>query len=241
MGANKEPSSCGALTPVGIIHSCFTQKFGIPRQPRLASAATAVLELYPPWNRAESVRELETFSHLWLVFLFHQHMDKEVRLTVRPPRLGGNKRIGVFASRSSFRPNPIGMSAVQLEKVDYQRGVRLHLRGIDLLDGTPVLDIKPYLPYSDCINDAVSPLMPDAPELVAEVCFSDMASEQCVKLQDQHPEMRLLIVQLLQQDPRPAYHDQPQRRYRMQLWQWDVCFYGNRQLLAVESIKAVVK
>ena len=134
------------LTPIGTIESCFKEKFGVPRQPGLAPAARASLILQPPYNRPEALAGLEAFSHIWLVYLFHAIEKGKWKPTVRPPRLGGNRRTGVFATRSNFRPNPIGLSAVKLENI-VTRGpdIRLELSGVDLLDGTPVLDIKPYI------------------------------------------------------------------------------------------------
>lgn len=131
------------VTPVGIVHSCFKEKFAIPRQPQLAPAARGVLELLPPFDQGDAVEGLEQVSHVWLLFLFHQALEDKPRLKVRPPRLGGNKSMGVFATRATHRPNGIGQSVVRLEGVEPGR---LLLSGIDLLDGTPVIDIKPYVP-----------------------------------------------------------------------------------------------
>ena len=162
-----------SFEPVGVIHSCFKEKFGIPRQPGLAPDARAVLELLPPYNRAEAVRGLEGFSHVWLSFIFHACLGEPWKPTVRPPRLGGNRRLGVFATRSTHRPNPIGLSAVELEKIEAAPGrVLLHLKGVDLLDGTPVLDIKPYLPYSDNIPGALGGFAPEMPAAPFEVSFA---------------------------------------------------------------------
>lgn len=136
--------------PIGVIRSCFREKFGIPRQAGLVAEAPATLEIMAPYNRAEAFRGLAEFSHVWIVFLFHDINRDGWRPTVRPPRLGGNKRVGVFATRSGYRPNPIGLSAVALEKITQESGkLRLHLTGGDFLDGTPVLDVKPYVPYAD--------------------------------------------------------------------------------------------
>ncbi len=142
------------FAPIGIVRSCFREKFGIPRQPGLAPAARATLELLPPHNQPAAVRGLEDFSHVWLVFVFHGVPASRWQPTVRPPRLGGNRRLGVFATRSPFRPNPIGLSVVALDRIVTGQGrVALHLSGVDVLDGTPVLDIKPYLPYADRVPD----------------------------------------------------------------------------------------
>ena len=141
------------VTPVGFVRSCFKEKFAIPRQPQLAPAARGVLELLAPFDQAQAIEGLEQVSHVWLLFLFHQALESQPRLKVRPPRLGGNQSVGVFATRSTHRPNGIGQSVVKLEKVEPGR---LWLSGIDLLDGTPVLDIKPYVPYADCVTTATN-------------------------------------------------------------------------------------
>lgn len=192
-----------AFEPIGIIHSCFKEKFGIPRQPGLVTEARATLELLPPYNREEAVRGLEGFSHLWVVFVFHASMQEKWKPTVRPPRLGGNRRLGVFATRSPVRPNPIGLSVVTLEKIVCEAGrVELRLKGIDLLDGTPVLDIKPYVPYVDSIPDASGGFADEAPAAAFEIGFSPEALHAC----QAHPGLETLIRQVLAQDPRPAYY-----------------------------------
>ena len=201
------------VDPIGIIHSCFKEKFGIPRQAGLAPAAQAELELFPPYGNPAAVRGLEAVSHIWVIFLFHECAIKPWRDTVRPPRLGGNRRIGVFASRSGFRPNAIGMSAVRLEGLRVSpQPVRLFLSGADFLDKTPVLDIKPYLAFADSLPDALGGFASEPPPEVMSVEFSDDAEEACRQLTDNIPQLRDLIVQMLQSDPRPAYYQRkPQK------------------------------
>ncbi len=196
-----------SFEPIGIIRSCFKEKFGIPRQAGLVPAARASLELLPPYNRPEAVKGLEDISHLWVLFVFHQCLRKEWKPTVRPPRLGGNRRVGVFASRSPFRPNPLGMSAVELLSIEHtENSLRLHLRGVDMMDGTPVLDIKPYLPYADSLPSAEGGFAPLAPERAQTVQFSEPAEVFLNSLDDGEADyLRRLIVQVLEQDPRPAY------------------------------------
>lgn len=211
--------------PVGIIHSCFKEKFGIPRQPGLVADARAVLELLPPYNRAEAVRGLEGFSHVWVSFVFHACLGEPWKPTVRPPRLGGNRRLGVFATRSTHRPNPIGLSVVELERVVAEPGrVELHLKGVDLLDGTPVLDIKPYLPYVDSLPDAAGGFAPDAPAARFEVRFSPGALDVCATAGERAAGMEVLIRQILGHDPRPAYYgkDDGKRAFGMRLFDYDV-------------------
>jgi tRNA (adenine37-N6)-methyltransferase len=195
------------LNPIGIIHSCFKEKFGIPRQPGLAPAAKAELELFNPYGSPESLRGLSGFSHIWIVFVFHVNRDKGWKPTVRPPRLGGNMRIGVFASRSGFRPNGIGMSVVKLDRVCTDSSTcRLHLSGVDILDQTPVLDIKPYIPYSDSIPESEAGFADAAPSDKILVVFSASAEAVCHDVEQKIPLFRQLIIQILQHDPRPAYY-----------------------------------
>lgn len=205
-----------SVNPIGFMRSCFKEKFAIPRQPQLAPAARGVLELVAPFDRAEAVQGLEQVSHVWLLFLFHQALEDKPRLKVRPPRLGGNASLGVFASRATHRPNGIGQSVVKLERVEPGR---LWLSGIDLLDGTPVLDIKPYVPYADYVATAHNAIADSAPPLVA-VSWDDTALQQAQQHAQRLGEPLVeLIEQCLAQDPRPAYQQpEPQRRYGVQLW-----------------------
>ena len=209
-----------SVSPVGFVRSCFKEKFAIPRQPKLAPAARGVLELVSPFDQGEAVQGLEQVSHVWLLFLFHQALEDKPRLKVRPPRLGGNQSMGVFATRATHRPNGIGQSVVKLEKVE---AGRLWLSGIDLLDGTPVLDVKPYVPYADVVADA-SNMMADAPPALIPVQWADaalvQAREHALRLDEPLIE---LIDQCLAQDPRPAYQvPAPERVYGAQFWDLDV-------------------
>ncbi|WP_040095556.1 tRNA (N6-threonylcarbamoyladenosine(37)-N6)-methyltransferase TrmO, partial [Aeromonas australiensis] len=152
------------IDTLGIIRSPYKEKFAIPRQPGLVKSARARLELLPPYDQPDVLRGIEQFSHLWLSFVFHQTMAQGWHPTVRPPRLGGNERVGVFATRSTFRPNPLGLSVVELHGVGRERGkLWLELGAVDLLDGTPIVDIKPYVPYADSLPDARGGFAPDAP------------------------------------------------------------------------------
>jgi len=209
---------------IGIIHSCFKEKFGIPRQPGLVEEATAILELLPPYNRAEAVRGIEQFTHIWVLFVFHGCLRSQWKPTVRPPRLGGNERIGVFASRATYRPNPIGMSPVKLERVVVEdQGVFLHLKGVDLLDGTPVVDIKPYVPYADSLAHARGGFADNSPPIKHSVVFLPEAEQRCGDLSAAYPNLRQMIEQLLQSDPRPAYKEGDDGRiYGMRLWDFDL-------------------
>ncbi|MFJ4394263.1 tRNA (N6-threonylcarbamoyladenosine(37)-N6)-methyltransferase TrmO [Pseudomonas sp. NPDC089396] len=223
------------VTPVGIVRSCFKEKFAIPRQPQLAPAARGVLELLPPFDQGDAVEGLEQVSHVWLLFLFHQALEDKPRLKVRPPRLGGNKSMGVFATRATHRPNGIGQSVVRLEGVEPGR---LLLSGIDLLDGTPVIDIKPYVPYADSIVGASNLMASAAPQAIA-VQWSDDALPQA-----KAHAMRLgeplveLIEQCLAQDPRPAYQvPAPERVYGVKFWDVQVRWqYPQADVIRVQEV-----
>jgi tRNA (adenine37-N6)-methyltransferase len=208
------------VSPVGIVRSCFKEKFAIPRQPHLAPAARGVLELLPPFDQGDAVQGLEQVSHVWLLFLFHQALEDKPRLKVRPPRLGGNQSVGVFSTRATHRPNGIGQSVVRLERVEPDR---LYLSGIDLLDGTPVLDIKPYVPYADSVADAHND-MADAPPPLIPVNWQNEALAAARRHEQRLAEpLVALIEQCLAQDPRPAYQQpQPERRYGARFWDLDV-------------------
>ena len=229
-----------SVSPIGFVRSCFKEKFAIPRQPQLAPAARGVLELVSPFDQGEAVQGLEQVSHVWLLFLFHEALEDKPRLKVRPPRLGGNQSMGVFATRATHRPNGIGQSVVKLEKVE---AGRLWLSGIDLLDGTPVLDIKPYVPYADVIADARNTMAAAAPALIP-VSWDDsalvQAREHAVRLSEPLVE---LIEQCLTQDPRPAYQQPaPERRYGAQFWDLDVRWHypqpGQIRVLEVALVVA---
>lgn len=225
--------------PIGIMHSCFREKFGIPRQPGLVTQARGEIELHPPWNREEAVRDLTGFSHIWVIFGFHAvPADAEVRLTVRPPRLGGNQRIGVFATRSPFRPNNLGLSVVKLEGVQADtNGVILQVSGLDILDQSPVFDIKPYVPYSDCLSEATTDFALK-PVPTCQVTYSEEAAEKCAIHEQRWPGLSELITGVLSQDPRPAYkQDQTDRQYGMKLYDLDVRWVVENDVVRVLQIE----
>jgi tRNA (adenine37-N6)-methyltransferase len=202
------------LKPIGYIQSPFKEKFGIPRQPGLAPNAKAVLALVHPFNRIESVRGLDEFTHIWISFLFHGVDEETFRPMVRPPRLGGNQRLGVFATRSTHRPNRLGLSAVKLDRIDTSDGVKLFLSGVDLLDETPVFDIKPYLPWSDSLPHAQAGFAQEAPIPNLKVLFSD-DSNKCLEMLGERSgnKLKALIEEVVSLDPRPAYiQDQDSER-----------------------------
>lgn len=214
------------LQAIGKISSCYKEKFGIPRQPGLVTESRAYLELLPPYNQPDSVRGLEAFSHIWLVFVFHATQEQGWKPMVRPPRLGGNTRMGVFATRSTFRPNPVGLSVAELRSVQVEGSkISLELAGVDLLDGTPILDIKPYLPYADALPQASAGFASQAPIQHHTVVFTAKAQQQCLlKGQQWQTDIQRLVEQILQQDPRPSYHvgQQQGRVYAMRLYDFDL-------------------
>ena len=197
------------MRAIARVHSDFPSKFGVPRQSGLVEDLTSTLVFEPEFRSEDALRGLEGFSHLWLVWVFHQAAQRDWSPTVRPPRLGGNARMGVFATRSPFRPNPIALSAVRLDGVERTEawGTVLRLRGADLVDGTPVLDVKPYLPYADCIPDALGGFAaaPAAPALAVDIP-PDL-------LERVPPERRRALRGVLAQDPRPRYQEDPDRVY----------------------------
>ncbi len=190
------------LDPIATVRSCFGGKFAVPRQPGLCPSAWGRLVFHPDYRSDDAIRGIEGFSHLWLIFGFHQTVEQGWKPTVRPPRLGGNRRIGVFASRSTFRPNGLGLSLVRLEGVDLTStdSPTLLLGGLDLVDGTPVYDVKPYLPYAEAISDAVAGFAAEEISRLSVVVESAVA-EDFARLPER---ARRLIDEALALDPRPA-------------------------------------
>lgn len=213
------------LEPIAWVRSPYRQKFAIPRQPNLVPEAEGELHFTEACCDANVLRGIERFSHLWLLFVFHETAAQGWQPTVAPPRLGGNERVGVFATRSMFRPNPLGLSVVEYAGVE-QRGRQLVLkvRGLDLLDGTPILDIKPYLPYADAVPAATGGFAPAAPAARLGVDFTAAARMTLQQAQDEYPGLEALIRSVLAQDPRPAQHvrKQEQREFAMLLYHFNI-------------------
>ncbi|MBU2871658.1 tRNA (N6-threonylcarbamoyladenosine(37)-N6)-methyltransferase TrmO [Colwellia sp. E2M01] len=235
---------------IATIESPYQEKFAIPRQPNLVSAAKGKVILIGDANNAELIRGIEEFSHLWLLFVFHGTKDQGWKPLVRPPRLGGNVKTGVLATRSTFRPNPIGMSVVKLDRVttDNKQTI-LHISGLDLLNGTPIVDIKPYIPYSDAIIHANGGFAQAKPESNITVNFNiqaqaDLAKHATLHTKNQQAEcdLALLIEQVLKQDPRPAYKQGKvdDKVYAMSLYnlniQWQFTSLTNIVVLSVTII-----
>ena len=219
------------MRPVAYIKSDFTSKFGIPRQSGLADLE-AEIHFYPEYQNPEAVRGLEEYSHLWLIWEFSQAVRKEWSPTVRPPRLGGNVRMGVFATRSPFRPNPIGLSSVRLESVEFSEkyGPVLHVSGADLMDGTPIYDIKPYLAYVDSHPEAAGGFTDQIQDHKLKVEFPE-------KLLKKIPEeKREALLAVLANDPRPGYQKDPERKYGMSFGSWDIHFKVDGEQLQVLEV-----
>ncbi len=204
------------IHPIGYISTPFADKFGIPRQPSLAPNAIGTLKLLSPYNHADCVRGLADFSHVWLSFIFHEVAGQWSPM-VRPPRLGGNEKVGVFASRSPFRPNSLGLSLVKLVDIDTKNGVTLRFSGVDLVNQTPIIDIKPYIAFVESQSDAKSGFVQGQPPQL-QVEFSELALNQINH--DQH--LYDLISEVLAQDPRPAYASDPYRTYGIRLYHFDI-------------------
>jgi tRNA (adenine37-N6)-methyltransferase len=221
-----------SLNVIAKLRTCYTDKFGVPRQSGLVPAAWGVIEFEPAYRRAEAVRGIEEFSHLWLITQFHLVTEEPTSLTVRPPKLGGNERRGVFATRSPFRPNRLTLSVVKLDRVelDGDKAPRLFVSGVDLVDGTPVFDIKPYIRYADSIPEARSSFAdkPPPPVLVTWDCESLVPND-----------VRLIIDQSLSQQPQPAYHDASDREYATEIAGWRVKWMSKVDGARVSSCELV--
>jgi len=219
------------IEPIGILHSPFTQKFGIPRQPGLIKSAHATIELYAPYNHPDTVRGLDDFSHIWVSFQFHASETKWKPL-VRPPRLGGNKKVGVFASRSPFRPNGMGLSLVELIGISFEnKKLTLTIECPDILDGTPIYDIKPYIRYADSIPHARSGFADAPPEKKFKILFSNESVTALTSLKKDYGEtLEQLIIETLEYDPRPPYKDkEDSSTYGMYLYDLNILWriFGN--------------
>lgn len=234
------------MQPIAYLRSPYRQKFAIPRQPNLVTQAVGDICFVDEFNDANCLRGLEGFSHVWLVFVFHETADKGWSATVTPPRLGGNERVGVFASRSPYRPNPIGLSVVEtVAVVQHGKQLRLRIRGMDLLDGTPILDIKPYLPYADAIAAAKGGYAELAPAQNQDqqftVGFTPYSLNQLEIIDFKICDLQSFITSVLQQDPRPAQHvrNDENREYGMHLYDFNIRWRvngGHMEVLSVDSI-----
>jgi tRNA-Thr(GGU) m(6)t(6)A37 methyltransferase TsaA len=219
-----------ALTPIGHIETPFTQKLGIPRQPGLAPSIKGKVILNKEFAREDTLREISSFSHLWLFYWCHK--SDSWRETIRPPRLGGKKKIGVFATRSPHRPNPIGLSVVKLDKVDADNN--LHISGLDILDGTPLFDIKPYLPMWDSLEHANNGWIDQTKSLEPMiVCFNLITPEQMMDLGE---ERKKALEETLCWDPRPAYTKDENRAFIHQVYDLEVTWKWTAEKIVVLSL-----
>ena len=230
------------LQPIAFARNGFTDKFGIPRQVREHTALRTRIVFCPPYRSDDAIRGIEEFSHLWLLWGFHEALPKSQitndkspitnKLTVRPPRLGGNTRVGVFATRSPYRPNPLGLTSVRLVAVEHTaEGAVLVVEGADMMDGTPIYDIKPYLGYCDSHPDARDGFVDTTPRRLLTVCWPE-------QLPKGFPQSEL--QEILEQDPRPAYHSDPDRIYGIDYAGWNIHFRVAGDTLYVTDIKHVV-
>ncbi|MEA5151126.1 MAG: tRNA (N6-threonylcarbamoyladenosine(37)-N6)-methyltransferase TrmO [Oscillospiraceae bacterium] len=218
------------IRPIARMRGDFPEKFGIPRQAGVVGALESRVVFEPEYRQAEALRGIEGFSHLWLIWGFSEAVRGDWSPTVRPPRLGGNTRMGVFATRSPFRPNSLGLSCVRLLAVerDEKLGLTLKVAGADLMDGTPIFDIKPYVPYADCVPDALGGFAPDAGRTLA-VEYAPGAAEAVA------PEKMAALTGVLANDPRPRYQDEPERVYALSFAGYGVKFSVSGEHLTVLS------
>ena len=214
------------------IKNNFTSKFGIPRQSGLVPELMSQIIFEPEFRNPDAIRGLEDFSHLWLIWNFSQSKPTE-SLTVRPPRLGGNKRMGVFATRSPFRPNPIGLSCVKIEKIeiDADLGPVISVLSADLMDGTPIYDIKPYIPYADCIPNAVGGFADNVKEYRLNV---NMPSDICGDIDEK---FKSALYEILANDPRPSYQNEPERIYSFEFGGYKIRFKADEKNLTLTELK----
>ena len=220
------------IKPIAFFRSSLTSKFGIPRQSGLANELQGRIVFEPEYQREEAVRGIEQFDYLWLIWEFSANPHEQQGLTVRPPRLGGNERVGVFASRSPFRPNRLGLSCVYINKVEMTRdkGPVIHVKGADLMDGTPIYDIKPYVTYADSHADARSGFVDEKEWHPLQVVMTDEC-QRCFSAEELAG-----LCQVLAQDPRPRYHDDEERVYGMPFAGFDVRFRVKDRVLTVVKV-----
>lgn len=221
------------MKTIARIHNDFKEKFGIPRQSGLSGELLSRIVFEPEYRNPEALRGIDGFSHLWLVWEFSESKRDDWSPTVRPPRLGGNKRVGVFATRSPFRPNPIGLSSVKLEAIEQtaSEGTVLVVSGADLLDGTPIYDIKPYITYSDSHPDAISGFAEEVRDYHLNVVFcKELLSKVRVSKQS-------ALIKVLEQDPRPSYQNDPDREYGMKFSDYEIFFKVADSTLTVTQVE----
>ncbi len=223
------------MKKIATIYSDFSDKFGLPRQGSLAPDLEARIVMEPEYRSAEAFRGIEGYDRLWIIWEFSESIRENASLTVRPPKLGGNTRMGVFATRSPFRPNPIGLSCVRLIRVEWETplGPQLVIRGTDMMDGTPVYDIKPYLPYADSFPEAKSGFTGDTSDLRLHVELPDALLGRIP------PNKREGLLEALALDPRPGYQNDPERVYGIAYAGYNIRFTVSEDVLAVTGIEPI--
>lgn len=224
------------LKTIAKIENGFTSKFGIPRQSGLCSAVSRIV-FEPEYRIPEALRGIEGYSHLWLIWSFSEALREGFSPTVRPPRLGGNKRVGVFATRSPFRPNSLGLSCVKLIGIEHtkERGDVLLVSGADLMNGTPIFDVKPYIVYADSRPDAVSGFAEEFSGYALEVKIPEELESNVAE------EDRLPLYEILKNDPRPSYHDDPERVYSFEYKNYSIGFRVDGDMLEVTRLESIAK
>lgn len=217
-----------SIHAIATLRTCYSDKFGVPRQSGLVPSAWGIIEFEPAYRRAEAVRGIDEFSHLWLITQFHLVKEEPTALTVRPPKLGGNERRGVFATRSPFRPNRLTLSVVKLDRVEWDGSdaPRLFVSGVDLVDGTPVFDIKPYIRYADSVPEATSSFANIPPPPISVRWDCETAAPEAVKQ---------IIEESLAQQPQPAYHEDESRTYKTEIDGWRVTWTAHEDGACVSS------
>ena len=224
--------------PIARVHSCYREKFAIPRQAGLVKKARARIELLPPYNHPDMVKGLEGFSHIWLIFVFHEHIGRGYHHLISPPLLPHHEKYGVLATRAPFRPNPLGLSVVALESVQIENdAITLHIRGADVLDQTPVLDIKPYLPYSDAIFQATPGFTARVSTEKFGILFSEQAERDVRRASREIPDIREFIIELLRQDPRPKYQKSFKNEYHCKIYDYDLHWQIDREQILVTGLR----
>ena len=223
------------IKPIAVMRSDFPTKFGIPRQSGLVDSLRSTIVFEPEFRNPDALRGLEDFSHIWLIWQFSEAVRTEWTPTVRPPRLGGNTRMGVFATRSPFRPNSLGLSCVKIISIEStaENGTVIHVAGADLMDGTPIFDIKPYIPYGDCHPEALGGFTSTAGDFLLQVVFPRELLEKLPKNKQE------AAMELLSHDPRPSYQAQSDRIYGLSFAGFDIRFSVENDVLYVKEVIAL--
>ena len=220
------------IKPIAYIHNDLKTKFGVPRQSGLANSLLSEIVFTPEYRVSDALRGMSDFSHIWLIWSFSEARRSDWSPTVRPPRLGGNERVGVFATRSPYRPNSLALSCVKLVRIEHREGLGdvITVSGADLMNGTPIYDIKPYLPYADSIEGAIGGFAPDGGKTLAVI-------DESGTLNKLSPEKRTALTELLARDPRPQYHDDNERVYGMEYGDFEIKFRVDGEKLFVISVE----